>query len=93
MLGIFAVQIVPALLQPFRGLRLRARFRPILSHGIALHLNTVSIMNQSVQDAVGKRRIADLFVPARNRQLRCEDGRAYLIAVLANLPEVAALGF
>jgi hypothetical protein len=53
----------------------------------------MGVVHEAVQDAIGKRRIADLFVPARNGKLRCEDGRAYLIAVLADLPEVTALGF
>ena len=69
------------------------RLAPILAHRIAAHLNAMSVVNQPVEDAVGQRRIADLFVPARDRQLRSEDRRAHLVAVLADLPEVAALGF
>jgi len=36
----------------------------ILAHGITTHLDTVGIMNQPVEDTIGKRGIADLFVPA-----------------------------
>ena len=45
------------------------------------------------KDAVSKSRIANLFVPACDRQWRSQDRRAYLIAILADLPKVAALGF
>lgn len=41
----------------------------------------------------GCTQIADLFVPARHRQLRCENQRANLITVLANLPEIPTLWF
>src|SRR6267378_3574971 len=65
----------------------------VLSHRISAHLDTVGIVNQPVEDTVSGCGIADLFVPARHRQLRGEDGRADLIAVFADLPEVAAFGF
>ena len=51
------------------------------------------VVDQAVQDAVGGGGIADLFVPTRDRQLGSEHRRASLIAILADLPEVAALGF
>ena len=50
-------------------------------------------MNQPVEDAVGQRGIADLLVPPRDRQLRGQDRGAHLVAILADLPEVAALRF
>src|SRR5665213_3627396 len=53
----------------------------------------MSVVNQSIKDAVGHGRIADLFVPAGYWQLRRENQRADLIAVLANLPEVPSLWF
>jgi hypothetical protein len=39
---------------------------PILTHRTA-HLNAKGVVNKPVKDAIGQRRIADLFVPARNR--------------------------
>ena len=39
------------------------------------------------------RRIADLLVPLRDWQLRGENGRTYLIAILADLPEVTSFRF
>jgi hypothetical protein len=52
----------------------------------------VGVVNEAVEDAVSGRGIADLFMPARHRELRGEDGRAGLIAVLADLPESANSG-
>ncbi len=53
----------------------------------------MGIVHQPVEDAIGGGGIADLLVPAGDRQLRSQDGRAGLIAILADLPEVAPLGF
>src|SRR6185312_6370557 len=53
----------------------------------------MGVVNQPVEDAVGQRRIADLFMPAGYGQLRSENQRTDLIAVLANLPEVPTLWF
>ena len=36
---------------------------PILTHGVALHLDAMGVMDQSVENAIGQRGIADLFVP------------------------------
>jgi hypothetical protein len=44
-------------------------------------------VNEPIKHAIGHGRIADLFVPPDHGQLRRENERAYLIAVLANLPE------
>lgn len=48
-------------------------------------------MDQAIENAIGQRGIADLLVPSRDRQLQSQDRRAHLIAILADLPEVAAL--
>ena len=53
----------------------------------------MGIVHQAVEDAVGDGGIADLLVPARNRQLGSEDGGASLVAILADLPDFASLGF
>ena len=49
----------------------------------------MGIVHEPVEDAVGQRGIADLFVPARDRQLRNQDRGANLVAILADLPQVA----
>ena len=53
----------------------------------------MGVVDQPVKNAIGQCRITDLLVPARDRELRGEDGRAHLVAVFADLPEVAALRF
>src|SRR5271170_3841596 len=65
---------------------------PVLAHRIAFHLDSMSVVDQAVEDTVRGGGIADLFVPARHRQLRGEDGRARLIAIFADFPKVAAFG-
>jgi hypothetical protein len=42
----------------------------------------MSIVNQPVQDAIRQRRIADLFMPARDRQLRGKGRRTHLVALI-----------
>ena len=69
--------------------RLRATF---LTHRIATHFDAMRVVDEPVEDAIGQRRIADLFVPACDGQLRGEDHRSRLITVFADLPEVPALG-
>jgi hypothetical protein len=39
---------------------------PILAHGLAPHVDSMRIVFQSVEDAIGQCRIADLFMPARD---------------------------
>ena len=51
----------------------------------------MGVVHEPVEDAVRERGIADLFVPLRDRQLRSQDRRTYLVAILADLPEVSAL--
>ena len=70
----------------------RRLWATFLAHGIATHLDTMSVVNQTIEDAVGGGGIADLFVPARHRELGGEDRRAGLVTILADFPEVAALG-
>jgi len=42
-------------------------------------------VNQAVADAVSDGGIADLLVPARDRQLESEDGGTSLVAILTDL--------
>src|ERR1019366_1065966 len=64
-----------------------------LAHGLATPFDAVGILNQTVQDAIGDGGIADLLVPARDRQLGSKDGGTGLIAIIADLPDFAALVF
>src|SRR6266478_1967749 len=61
------------------------RLDAFFAHRFSAHLDAVGIVHQTIQDAVGDGGIADLLVPARYRQLGCQDGGASLVAVLADL--------
>ena len=52
--------------------------------GVAPHLDALGVVDQAVENAIGQGGIADLFVPAPDWQLRAQDRRAQLVAVLAN---------
>jgi len=67
------------------------RLPAILAHRVAAHRNAVGVVDQPVEDAIGQSGIANLFVPARDRELRSQDRQTHLVAVFADLPEVAAL--
>jgi hypothetical protein len=71
--------------------QLSSSFAPVFPHGIPAHLDAMGVVDQAVEDAVGQRGIADLFVPARDRQLRGQNRGSHLVAILTDLPEVAAL--
>src|SRR6516165_11974086 len=60
---------------------------------VALQFDLVRIMDQPVKNAVGQGRVADLLMPALDRDLAGEDRRVQLVAIFANLQEVASLRF
>src|ERR1019366_1445561 len=62
-------------------------------HGLAAHLDAMSVVYKTVEDAVSDGGIIELLVPARDRQLGSKDGGASLIAIFADLLDFAALGF
>jgi hypothetical protein len=45
-----------------------------LAHGLSAHLDAMSVVHQTVEDAVSDGGIADLLVPARDWQLGSKDG-------------------
>jgi hypothetical protein len=47
-----------------------------LRHGLTAHLDATGIVHQAIEDAIGDAGITDLRVPARDRQLKGEDGGA-----------------
>jgi hypothetical protein len=49
--------------------RLPIGFAATLPHRIIPHFDTVRVVNQPVEDAVGGGGITNLFVPAHHRQL------------------------
>ncbi len=44
------------------------------SHGFSFKLNSVSVVNQAVQDGIGNRGIPDMIVPIFNRELTGNQG-------------------
>ena len=52
-----------------RSAMLALRLVTGLAHGLAEHFNAMSVVHNAVENAVGERGIADLFVPTRDRQL------------------------
>ncbi len=65
----------------------------LLPHGLTAHIDAMSVVNETVEDAVSDGGIADLLVPARDRQLGSEDGGTILVAIFADLPDFATLVF
>src|ERR1700746_3734208 len=53
----------------------------------------MSVVDQAVEDTVGDGGVTELLVPARDRQLRSEDGGASLVAILTDLPNFSPLAF
>ncbi len=64
-----------------------------LPHGLTAHLDAMSVVNETVEAAVSDSGIADLLVPARDRQLGSEMVERVLVAIFADLPKFAALVF
>src|SRR5579864_1761130 len=78
----------------FGSFLLLVRWRiPFLAHRLSPHLDAMGVVHQAVQDAIGDSGIADLLVPARDRQLGSKDGGTGLVAIFADHPDVAALIF
>ena len=71
----------------------RLRASTLFAHGVSTHFDAMGVVHQPVQDSVSGGGVADLFMPAGNRQLRGQDCRTGLIAIFADFPEVAAFRF
>ncbi len=86
--------LFPAAVLQRRGARFLAlRLVTVFAQSLAVQLNAVRIMHDTVEDAIGERGIANLLMLAFHGQLRSENQRARLIAVFANFPEVTAFRF
>src|ERR1700681_710883 len=62
-----------------------------LAHAVAGEFDPVGVMDDAIEDGVGKRRVADDLVPALDWKLAGDDDRAGVIAILDNFQEIAAL--
>ena len=62
-----------------------------LAHRFTAEFDSVGIVHQPVENAVGDGRIPDLLMPVRHRHLGSEYDRPALVSVIADLEEIAAL--
>ena len=58
---------------------------------MTVEFEAVSVVDQAVEDGIGKRGLVDDVVPGRDRELAGDQDRASLVAVLDDFHEVAAL--
>ena len=63
------------------------------SHRMTVQFEAMGVVDQAVEDRISDGRIADLRMPTGHRQLAGQQHGAGLIARIADLEEVAALGF
>ena len=63
----------------------------LVSHGITLELDLVSIMHETIQDGVRHRGIPDQVVPGTGRELAGDQRRARAVPVIEDLQEVPVL--
>ena len=61
-----------------------------LSHGSSFQLNSVSIVNQSVQDGIGDGRVPDMIMPVFNRELTGDQGGTRSITVFDDFEQVSS---
>jgi hypothetical protein len=61
------------------------------AHAVTGEFDSIGVVDDAIEDGVGKGRVADDLVPALDRQLAGDDDRAGVVAVLDNLQEIAAL--
>jgi hypothetical protein len=64
----------------------------LLSHAFSGELQTVSVVNEAIQDGVAEGWVADNVVPMFNRDLAGDDGGGATVAIIKDLQKVAPLG-
>jgi hypothetical protein len=62
-----------------------------LAHAVAFEFDPVGVVDDAIEDGVGKSWIADDLVPAPDRQLTGDENRTGIVAVLDDLEKIAAL--
>lgn len=67
------------------------QFWPDFSHGLSLQFQSVSVMDQPIQNGISQRPVTDAVMPFRNRQLAGDDSRTLVMSVIHNLQQVIAL--
>ena len=64
--------------------------RFLFAHRVALQRKSIAVMDQSVEDCIGKSRIFEVRMPLLGRQLACDQRGAPIVAIIEDLQEVAA---
>ena len=62
-----------------------------LAHALAFEFDPVGVVDDAIEDGVGKSWIADDLVPALDRQLTGNENRTGVVAVLDDLEQIATL--
>ena len=63
-----------------------------LSHGSSFEWNSVSIVNESVQNGIGDGWIPDMVVPVFDAELARDKGRGIPVTVFSDLQKISSLG-
>ena len=61
-----------------------------LSHGFPFQVDFVSVVDQAIKDRISDGRIADILMPALDRQLGGHKGRGQPVPVFNDLEQIAA---
>ena len=61
------------------------------THGPALQVEPMGVVDEAIEDGIGQGRVADDIVPLLDRQLAGDDGGAAPVAVLLDLQQFAPL--
>lgn len=67
----------------------RHRLTPLLAHGFAAENQAVGVMDQSVEDRVGERRVAQVAMPVIDRQRTGDQRGAALVAIVEDVEQIA----
>ena len=64
----------------------------LFPHGLATQCDAIGVMDDAIQDRVGKSGVTQISVPLLDRKLAGDDGAAALEAVVDDLQQIALTG-
>lgn len=62
------------------------------AHAFPCNMQTMGVVNETIQDRVSEGRTADNFVPLLDGDLACDNCRGALVAIFKDFEEIALLG-
>ena len=62
------------------------------AHAFSCNVQPMGVVNEAIQDRVGKGGVADNFAPLLDRNLAGDDRRSALVAVFEDFKEIALFG-